>query len=63
VSEKCGPHITPYTFSKTLSRQQKKYRNALFMDIFGTPFQAKTKGAFDSVLNQKKGVNTIPHKK
>jgi len=33
------------------------------MDIFGTPFQAKTKGAFDSVLNQKKGVNTIPHKK
>jgi len=28
-------------------------------NLFGTPFQAKTKGAFDGVMNQKKGVNTI----
>jgi len=33
------------------------------MEIFWAPFQAKTKGAFDGVMNQKKGVNTIPYKK
>jgi len=27
------------------------------------PFQALPKGAFDDVMNQKKGVNTIPYKK
>jgi len=30
---------------------------------FWTPFQAKTKDAFDSVMNQKKGVNTISYLK
>jgi len=33
------------------------------MEIFGTPFQANTMGAFDCVINEKKGVNNVSYKK
>jgi len=53
VAEKCGP----YTFSKAVSRQQKKDRNTL------DTISGQNQGAFDGVMNQKKGVNTISYKK
>jgi len=55
LTQNSEPHVTPFTFWKVVSREQKC--------LFWTPFQAKTKGAFDGVMNHKKGVNTISYLK
>jgi len=62
VAEKCGPHFTPYPtlFQKLCLGNRRSTETPFLWNFFWTSFQAKTKGAFDGVMNQKKIVNTIP---
>jgi len=52
--------LHPTLFQKLCLGKEEVQKHP-FLEIFWTPFQAKTRGAFKGVMNQKKGVNTISY--